>query len=253
VSLTTSQPYDTIEVATDPDGHEMPFVVRPGTNPEECRTLVVLHGHGANTVPSKFVSPDWNVIVPFDRYGYQGLGSWWLGEDGKFFVADLLQQVVEETRERFGGDRGLYFWGSSMGGYGAILQGLLMEADAVFAHIPQTRLRGTQYTERPTQRTFLDPVLGDSRHAWIDLASLLAEFEPRRAPLFFLSQNRFDYPKYLEQHCLHFVNACIRGGFNFHLEVQPKQGHKLYTNVARTVALFDRFHDDIAAWKAPAE
>ncbi len=253
MTVTTSQPNDTVEIATDTRGHQMPFVVRPGTNPTECRTLVVLHGHGANTVPSKFISPEWNVILPFDRYGYEGLGSWWLGEHGDFFVADLVQQVVEETRDRLGGDRGLYFWGSSMGGYGALLQGLLMEADGVFAHIPQTRLKGSRYTDNPIQRSFLGPVIGQSKHPWLDLATLLPEFEPHRSPVFFLSQNRFDFPQYVEEHCLHFVNACVRAGFNFHLEIQPKRGHKLYTNVARTVALFDRFGDDIAAWKASPE
>jgi hypothetical protein len=242
---------NSIEIARDALGHEMSFVVRPGSDPRACRTLVILHGHGANTVPAKFVSPEWNVICPLDRYGHRGDGSWWLGERGRFFVVDLVQQIVEETRERIGGDRGLYFWGSSMGGYGAILQGLLMEADGVFAHIPQVRLRGTRYTDSPAQRRFLHPVLGKSRHPWLDLASLLEQFEPRRSPVFFLSQNRFDYPDYLEQHCLHFVHACIRLGFNFHLEVQPKEGHKLYTNVAQTVTVFDRFAGDIAAWKSP--
>ena len=35
----------------------------------------------------------------------------------------------------------LYFWGSSMGGYGAIVHGFELNATAVYAHIPQTKLK----------------------------------------------------------------------------------------------------------------
>ncbi len=50
-----------------------------------------------------------------DNYGYDGLGSWYLGEDEDFFWLDAMPEILSYVRERSGKSR-LYMWGSSMGG-----------------------------------------------------------------------------------------------------------------------------------------
>lgn len=236
--------------AVDEQGRRLPWLLRLARHPQEARTLVVLHGRGANKEPARFVSPEWNVLCPLDRYGEGGNGCWWLGEDGDFFLARLLHGLIRDVRADLGRDRGLYFWGSSMGGYGAILHGTLLRAHAVYAHIPQIRLRGTDYTDS-SRRHCYDAVLGGlARHPYIDLASLVARRPSDKTPMYFLNQNRFDYKMYLEQHCLHFVAACNRAGHAYHLNIDPLPGHRLYRKIAETVTLFDRFDTEIRRWRA---
>lgn len=234
----------------DEQGHRLPWVLRLARRPHEARTLVVLHGRGANQQPARFASPDWNVLCPLDRYGEGANGSWWLGENGDFFVARLLHALVRHVRTEIGRDRGLYFWGSSMGGYGAILHGTLLRAHAVYAHIPQVRLRGTAYTDGSRKHCY-DAVLGEQeQHPYVDLATFVKRRPSEKTPMYFLNQNRFDYPKYLEQHCLHFVTACNATGHAYQLNIDPLPGHRLYRKVAETVTLFDRFDTEIRRWRA---
>jgi hypothetical protein len=236
----------------DDAGHRLPYLLRPAADPASARTLVVLHGRGANVQPAKFASEDWNVLCPLDCYGRGGRGSWWLGEGGDFFVARMLHRLVRSVRRQLGGDRGLYFWGSSMGGYGAILHGTVLRAHAVYAHIPQIRLRGTDYTDGRNKPLY-DAVLGErARHPYIDLGAFVAKRRPSEVPLFFLNQNRFDYKLYLEQHCLHFIEACNRSGHAYGLNIDPYPGHRLYRKIAEGVARFDEFDREIQRWRARA-
>lgn len=237
-------------VFNDGRGHELPYVLRLAERPQEARTLIVLHGRGANAVPAKFCSADWNVLCPLDRYGDGANGSWWLGESGDFFVAEMLHALIRRVRADIGKDRGLYFWGSSMGGYGAILHGTLLRARAVYAHIPQIRLRGTAYTDGKNKHCY-DAVLGNTeRHPYIDLAKLVSKRPSTETPMYFLNQNRFDYRLYLEQHCLHFVSACNAAGHAYHLNIDPYPGHQLYRKIPETVQLFDRFDLEIRRWRS---
>lgn len=234
---------------TDEAGHELPYVVRLAQDPSNARTLVILHGRGANERAARFVDPGWNVICPLDRYGERNCGSWWLGEKGDFFVADMLHQLVRSFRTEVGKDLGLYMWGSSMGGYGAILHGTLLRARAIYAHIPQIRLRGTDYTDGRNKPVY-DAVLGDlANHRYLDLARFVASRPRKGLPLYFLSQNRFDYKGYLQQHCFHFVHACQKADLAYGLRVDPIEGHVLYRKIAETVKLFDEFAPQIEQWR----
>jgi hypothetical protein len=236
----------------DENGHELPYVIRLAAEPQAARTLVVLHGHGGNKQAAKFTDAGWNVLCPLDRWGDQGYGSWWLGERGDFFVARLLHGLVRGVRQALEADKGLYLWGSSMGGYGAILHGILLRAHAVFAHIPQIRLRGTDYTDGPNRR-FYDAVIGDlDSHPYIDLARFVTARAKSGLPMFFISQNRFDYPNYLEQHCMHFINACQRAKAAYGLRIDPIEGHTLRHRIADTVKLFDEFQPQITTCRRRA-
>jgi hypothetical protein len=246
MSIVLPQPGGELEaVWKDEAGHELPYVVRLAADPQAARTLVVLHGHGGNKQAAKFSHPDWNVLCPLDRYGDQGHGAWWLGERGDFFVARMLTDLVRGVREAIGADKGLYMWGSSMGGYGAILHGTMLRAHAVFAHIPQIRLKGTAYTDGPNRR-FYDAVLGDlDTHSYIDLGRFVTARAKSGVPLFFISQNRFDYPNYLEEHCMHFINACQRAKVGYALKIDPVEGHTLRHRIVDTIEWFDEFAPEI--------
>jgi hypothetical protein len=237
-------------VMTDEQGRAMPFIVRPARKPSKARTLVILHGHGSNKQFAKFRSHEWNVICPLDRYGVDGHGTWWLGEGGDHFVLRLLHRIIAQVRAELGGDTGLYFYGSSMGGYGAILHGLLLGARAIYADVPQTRLRGSMYSDRTLAR-FFAAVRGPQDGPYDDLAVMLKSYQPAESPVFFLSFNRFDHPRYLAEQCRHFITACDRLSFNYHLEIHPVRGHGKLKTVAESVILFDEYDDAITDWSAP--
>lgn len=93
-------------------GRKMRFLVKPAKNPNTSRALIILHGHGANKKYARYNSEDWTVICPIDDFGTDGLGSWWLGEGGDFFMFRLLQALIKQLFEIYRWS-GLYFWGSS--------------------------------------------------------------------------------------------------------------------------------------------
>jgi hypothetical protein len=236
-----------LSIFPDDAGHEMPYLWRPASNPAQARTLVLLHGHGGNDKPSYSADQGWNVLVPLDRYGLGGDGSWWLGEGGDFFVMRMLHRLIERIRRRIGGDRGLYFSGSSMGGYGAILHGMLLGARAVYANAAQTRLNGTAFDAAIPA---MGAVLGGTTPPYADLGSMVRASAPRSLPVMFLGFNRFDHEKqrYFEEHLVPFLAACASSGANVAPTVYPVPGHKTTRTFAEVLALFDTYRDQIEAW-----
>lgn len=240
-------PLEEYSFISDDKGRKLYYVIRLAKNPQKSRTVFVLHGHQHNARASGFRDEEWNIVCPIDNFGVENCGSWWLGENNDFFTKDLMLCLIKKVKDITGSNR-LYFWGSSMGGYGAILYGLLTGAEAVFAHLPQTKLRGTKYTDGSI-RKFLEKVINDSNYPhWIDLCSLLSITSRKQYPLFFITQTRFDYNNYLEEHIFPFINTCQKLGANYFLEIAPKKGHILYRNVFESIKFFDLYKDDIDAW-----
>lgn len=235
--------------ATDTQGRKMPFLVRPAKSPEMSRALVVLHGHGANKTFAKFHDENWTTIMPLDIHGYDGLGSWWLGERDDLFVYDLLQAIIMYLRNHYT-IPALYFWGSSMGGYGAIVHGLALQAHAIYAHMPQTRLSGTKYTDG-ANRKYYEGILSASTYPQYDNLSLLIRAaKVKKSPVLFLSQNTIDYPGYIQEHFLPLVSACDKKGLRFSAIMSLAKGHVLYHNIAQSIELyFDKEYKSIKEWR----
>lgn len=124
--------------------------------------LIILHGHGYVETPAQFRSENWNVICPIDDFGENKWGSWFLGEKGDFFWIQAIRDIIEHIRQESGSGR-LYFWGSSMGGYGAILHGYLNYATAIYANVPQTHLLGSTYSNNGMCKYF-DPIFDNADH-----------------------------------------------------------------------------------------
>lgn len=64
----------------------------------------------------------------------------------RFFWIDAMREILAAVRTRAGTGR-LYFFGSSMGGYGSLVHGHLLHAAAVYANVPQTWLLGSSYSD----------------------------------------------------------------------------------------------------------
>lgn len=195
--------------------------------------VVILHGHTPNPVPSRYRSPAWNVLCPLDEFGQGGAGSWWLGEAGDHFWLDAMPALISRLYE---GDR-LFFCGSSMGGYGAILHGVLNRARAVYANIPQTRLLGSSYSE-DGMKVFFEPIFRKAIPTiYNDLRDVLSDDLPTS---FLLSGIRWDKRFYIEEQTLPFLEALCARRINFQSEIRFGEGHALTHSIAEAVALFDK-------------
>lgn len=237
--------YDFIE---DKEGRKLYYVLRLAENPEQARTVFILHGQGFSKIPSSFKDANWNVICPLDQFGVDNGGTWFLGEDSNFFIKELMLQLIEDVKRITKSDR-LYFWGSSMGGYAAIFYGLLCGAEAILANVPQIKLRYTEYTDdNPYMRKCLHKVLGEDFPFWIDLTALLESTNKDKYPLFFITQTRFHQYNYLKEHIYYFIHKCEELGVNYFLEIVPKRGHLMYKSVAESMRYFDDYSDDIEGW-----
>lgn len=232
----------------DEQGRKLHYAIRLAENPKISRTVFILHGQGFASTPSSFKDPKWNVVCPLDNFGYKNGGSWFLGEGNDFFVKDLMLRLIEQIKKETGNNQ-LYFWGSSMGGYAAILYGLLCGAEAIFANVPQIKLRNTQYTDDDIHmNNCLTTVLSKDFPHWIDLSSLLESSDKSNYPIFFITQTRFHPYNYLKEHIYYFIDKCDEVGANYFLEIVPKTGHLMYRNVAESIKFFDIYKDDIGDW-----
>jgi hypothetical protein len=228
--------------------HKMPFQITVGKNIKERKALFVLHGHGGNKKYARFYDDEWIIVCPLDIYGTEGFGSWWLGEEGNFFTFRLLQELISRVKEEYDLQQ-IYFWGSSMGGYGAILHGTICNADAVYAHMPQVKLIGTEYTDGSNSKYYL-PIFGKESFLHKDLVEFLDNVEIKNSPIYFLSQNVFDYPNYVAQHFIPLIEVLDSKGFAYSVEMNLEQGHKVFRNIASTVDnIFKPNFDKIKEWR----
>lgn len=248
--LTISDIYDGFAYITDSKNRKMYYQFTPAKEPNNAPLLVILHGHTFNAKPSKYKNEDWNVLCPIDNFGVNNAGSWWLGENGDFFVKDLLHALIFKIRKDINSNKGLFLWGSSMGGYGALLHGMLLDAKAIYANIPQIKLLGSSYSEK-NMKKFFEPIFGtDKNSIFNDVTNFLNILKPQDNPLFFLVQSRFDYKNYLEEQGLHFFQKSKDNEINISFEIVPENGHKVFYTIDESVKKIEKYihinEDDLA-------
>lgn len=216
-------------------GRSFAFYFTPAKDPNKP-ILFIFHGHGYNESPSAFKSPSWNVVCPMDSYGYEGLGSWYLGEDEDFFWLDAMSEILNYVRERSGKSR-LYMWGSSMGGYASILYGHLLGARAIYANVPQTVLLGSKYSENGMSK-FFSPIVNSSNNEYNDLKNILKK---RTSCKYFLCFNQLEGSDYFSEQGLAFINHLHGFKQPMYIEVRPQSAHGKNHGVSEAIKLFKRF------------
>ena len=171
------------------------------------------------------------MLCPVDDFGVKAAGSWYLGEQGDLFWLTAMPALIRSVHA---GDS-LYFSGSSMGGYGAILHGILNRARAVYANVPQTRLLGSAYSNTGMKKYF-QPIFGISgTTVHNDLRNFLSEDVPTT---FFISGQRHDFlGSYLLEQTLPFLEKMIAENISFQNEIRLGCGHGLTHTIAESVAL----------------
>lgn len=173
--------------------------------------VVILHGEDYAEAPH-FEYKMWNVLTPLDNLGYENKGSFWLGEKGDFFVKDLLQKLIHEIAEEYECEDHIYLYGSGMGGYGAILHGILCKANAVYAQAPYIRLQETNDAD-----TAMKPFYISNEN---DLTHFLNPTDP--FPVFYLCDDGTADENHLEDETAYFVDTCKKHDIKVHLDFCPK-------------------------------
>jgi hypothetical protein len=199
--------------------------------------LVVILDEEERAETANFEHKMWNVLTPLDNFGYENRGSCWLGEKGDFFVKDLLQKLIHEIAEEYECEDHIYLYGSSIGGYGAILHGILCKANAVYAHAPQIRLQEPNDTDTEMKR-FYDYIFADISSKENDLTNFLNPTDP--FPIFYLCDDGIADENSLEEETAYFVNACKKNDIKFNLDHCAKSGNNGSQNVKEVLNFFER-------------
>ena len=225
------------------NGTKMWFRLKPAKeNPSNAPLYLILHGHGTTSRPTLYAEPDWNVIAPIDNFGLDGKGSWWIGTDGDFSTSELLGLVIQKSKELLDSaeDVILCIYGSSMGGYGAILNGTKLGAKAVYANVPQIKLLGSTYSELGMKKYF-EAALGSNPNETFNDLNKFVRTVDEDLPLFFICENRFGQRDYREQQAMSFISTLNEMKVNYHFEIVPTSGHNKNLGLREVRALFEKF------------
>jgi len=163
--------------------------------------VVILQDEGRITTPH-FEYKMWNVLTPIDNSEDENEDySFWLGEKGDYFVKDLLQDLIHQISEEYECEDHIYLYGSGIGGYGAILHGILCKANAVYAHAPQIRLKDIGPKEN-------------------DLSNFLNTTDT--FPIFYLCGNSNPDESSTKDETAYFAEACRKNNIKVDLDHCPK-------------------------------
>ena len=253
-----------------PSGREMPFEVKlAADNPREKPILLLFHGWEAGgkliLETARRRLKDWNQVRPMDRYGYVRNGCWWLGENHEFFHLDLIEQLLQHLRDDLGMTGDLYAFGSSMGGFGALLHGLRHKFKAISLNVPQVRILGTEYlTRRKEARGMLSAIWDESviQYSWDEVVDICRDNpesdlrysdatcfldvdNPSDNPLIFISYLRFENKQYFAEQGMYLLDRLVQAGCNFELFVEPYRGHYRVRNHSHAIKLFEEYRDVI--------
>lgn len=189
--------------------------------------LVILHDEGGEFAPN-FEYKMWNVLTPLDNYGYENRGSSWLGENGDFFLKDLLQTLIQQIAEEHECEDHIYLYGGGIGGYGAILHGILAKANTVFVNTPRIRLLDTAKKEVYTS-IFAQTVSKET-----DLTNFLNPTDS--FPLFYLCGNANSSEDEIE----YFVNACKKHAIKVYLDFCPESEYDEIKSLKKVLDMLER-------------
>ncbi|WP_297440603.1 hypothetical protein [Sulfurimonas sp.] len=83
--------------------------------------IVILHNDDISEIVN-FEYKMWNILTPLRNLD---------DKENSFFEEDLLQKLITDIAQEYECEDHIYLYGSSIGGYEAILQGIKCQANAV--------------------------------------------------------------------------------------------------------------------------
>ncbi|KLT73938.1 hypothetical protein PL75_00970 [Neisseria arctica] len=203
--------------------------------------LIIFHGAGYNKIPAKFRDPNINVVAIMDTFGHEDIGSWFLGEEGDFFWINAIKQIITKLKYECNSEQ-VFCWGSSMGGYAAILHGYLNNVAAVYANVPQTKLLGSTYIlHNKNMKSCLEYVLnGDESSKYNDLTRVI---KTATDTVFIITFNQLEGLNYFSEQGFPFLRHLHGIRQKMYLEVRPNNQHAVIYNISESLELFKKYTD----------
>lgn len=199
--------------------------------------LIAFHGRSRPPRAPAIRSADWNILFPLDDHGFEGEGSWFLGEDGDFFWLEALGEMVAAVHD---GTAPVYCMGANMGGFAAIVHGLRLGAAGVYAHAPQTRLLATSFGQQGLRRQIRTVFGRRSDTPYADLRSLV---RPGIATRFFLTARRWERADMLAEQFLPFLERLLGADVEVEADIVPGQGNMPPRPLDEIAALLFEVHE----------
>lgn len=197
------------------------YAFHPAT--KDSRGLVVVfHGHNAHLhLGPESPWEQFDLLVPWDTFGWNRQGSWFWGEKGEGFVETMVQALI---RERRGDGQAWFCMGSSMGGFGALLHGIKYGCDGIYAMMPQIDLRAkiVEYgaDNRDNPYGYLQ---GETLESVPDVLSIASQQD--ELPPLFLVQNQYDPVNPFAAHGFKLLDVYNEKRGWYGVRVYPAIGH----------------------------
>lgn len=166
-----------------------------------------------------------NRLYLLDNFGYQGRGSYYLGENGDMFLPPMVDEVI---RKYSAGMDKRAFIGSSKGGTAALLYGIRLMADEVIMGAPQYYI-GAYLTEKQDHIPLMKGVAGNCSNGQIErLDDLLPNLIRQSAlsdkkPLMVLHYSKEEptYPLHIHP----MVDDLTANGFSIEEDIESYTDH----------------------------
>lgn len=190
----------------------------------QSKGLVVLfHGHNAflHLGPIK-AWRDFDILAPWDTFGWNRTGSWFWGEKGDNFTELMVRDLVAQTRAEHPG-LPWFTLGSSMGGFGALYHGIKYGCDGIYAMTPQVDLRAKIDDYGDNRQNPYAYLQGTDSTILPDLLALTESQET--LPPLFLIQHQYDTVNLFAQHGFRLLEVYNRKRAWYGVRVLPAIGH----------------------------
>ncbi|MEO5347677.1 MAG: hypothetical protein H7834_15060 [Magnetococcus sp. YQC-9] len=187
--------------------------------------IVFFHGFNAwfHTGPLRPFN-HFDLLAPWDTFGWKRQGSWFWGEKGVGFVADMIQALI---RQEWSGpeQQPLFCMGSSMGGFGALYHGITLDGcRGIYVMAPQIDLKAKiedyALNNRANPYAFLSGERIDS------VPDLLALADARTMlPPLYLIQDLYDPVNEFSLHANRLLDCYHRKRAWYGLRIHPGARH----------------------------
>jgi hypothetical protein len=186
--------------------------------------VVLFHGHNAFLhLGPMYAWEHFDVLAPWDTFGWNRNGSWFWGEKGDNFVEHLIQDLIGQHR-REKPDQPWFTLGGSMGGFGALYHGIKYSCDGIYAMAPQVDLKAKIRDYGEDNHTNPYAYLQGAGIDTVPDLFALAEAQDTLPPLF-LVQHQYDTVNLFSQHGFPLLDIYNRKQAWYGVRVLPAIGH----------------------------
>ncbi|MBX3005228.1 MAG: hypothetical protein KF821_05315 [Anaerolineales bacterium] len=209
------------------DGRSMRYAFFPAL--ERSKGLVVVfHGYlGFEIYPLRYSWKHFDLLIPYDNFGWKSLGSWFWGTGGENYVEQMTQALIQKTLQQRGQTR-WFCVGASMGGFAALYHGIKHAADGVYAMTPIIDLKSKidDYRKRNIQTSYTEVAAAEDARLQ-RVPDIYAEARAAQSlPPLFLIQNQYDRTNPFGSATLPLLQCYEDKKGWLGLRVQPAIGHQ---------------------------